>query len=731
MRRILVLLSLIAIAVFARPASAEDGDPPSRVARLSYITGKVSFEPSGEDQWNQASPNYPMTTGDRLYTDNDGRAELETGNIAIRMAPDTDLSTTTLSDQLVQLGLAQGTLRVRAYDIAAGNSIEIDTPSAALTLLRAGSYRVETYPDGNTTLVAVNEGDLEISGAGINRTLHAGEAVKLTGTDDVRMDWISIPDRDDFDQWCGDRDRRFMNSNSRRYVSDYTPGYADLDEYGSWDNAREYGRVWYPAQVSADWVPYRNGRWVWVEPWGWTWVEEEPWGFAPFHYGRWVLIGRRWGWVPGPVITVRPVYAPALVAFVGGPNADIQVWFPLGPRDPYFPWYHHSDVYRRQVNVTNVREINIVNVINVRNVENVRYTYQRIAPTACNTETFRGSRPVGREFVRVNAYDMGRARIIPHPEIRPDERSIHAGSQEEHPPVERIRPHIENRGIDNRIVNARPEPRNDHDRGEDRGRFGDRQANDRSYGDRSYGDRQVNDRPINDHHGEAGNPGGYPNPRANNDRPSNDRPIIDHHGEAGNPGGDQRQERLGDDRNPRAGDGGRGTELGNRNLPGRDNPPPNADNRDVRGREPVGGPYRPEPAVVPQTVHENPQPAVVQQIVHDRPQPAVVQQTVHASAQPAVVSQVNRVPDGGPPQERRPLVNRNPAPPQNPPFSQRQPAMQDHPGRPLEPQQMENIRRGDAAGPRQDREVPSHGNSRQSPPPAKNDSKQDRDHDRR
>jgi hypothetical protein len=481
-------------------------------------------------------------------------------------------------------------------------------------------------------------------------------------------------------------------------VSDYTPGYADLDEYGSWDNAREYGRVWYPAQVSADWVPYRNGRWVWVEPWGWTWVEEEPWGFAPFHYGRWVLIGRRWGWVPGPVVTVRPVYAPALVAFVGGPNADIQVWFPLGPRDPYLPWYHHSDVYRRQVNVTNVREINIVNVTNIRNVENVRYTYQRIAPTACNTETFRGSRSVGREFVRVNADDIGRARVIPHPEIRPDERSIHAGRQEEHPPVERIRPHIENRGIDNRFVNARPEPGNDHDRGDDRGRFGDRQVNDRAVNGRPINDRPINDRPINDHHGEAGNPGGYPNPRANNDRP-----INDHRGEAGNPGGDQHQERPGDDRNPRAGDSGRG---------------------------PVGNPYRPQPAVVPQTVHENPQPAVVQQIVHDRPQPAVVQQTVHESAQPAVVSQVNRVPDSGPPQERRPLVNRNPAPPQNPPFSQRQPAMQDHPGRALEPQQVENIRRGNAAGPRQDREVPSHGNSRQSPPP-KNDSKQDREHDRR
>ena len=114
--------------------------------------------------------------------------------------------------------------------------------------------------------------------------------------------------------------------------------------------------------------------------------------------------------MPGPVVTVRPVYAPALVAFVGGPNADIQVWFPLGPRDPYLPWYHHSDVYGRQVNITNVRITNI-NVTNIR-VENIHYTYQRIAPTACNTETFRESRPVGREFVRVNAEEIGRARII-------------------------------------------------------------------------------------------------------------------------------------------------------------------------------------------------------------------------------------------------------------------------------------------------------------------------------
>src|SRR5215467_6923580 len=194
------------------PAQGNQGDPPDRVARIAYASGTVSFEPSGEDQWSQAVLNYPLTTGDRIYTDRDGRAELETGNIAVRVDSSTDVTTTNLNDQLVQLGLAQGTLRVRAYDMLEGNSVEIDTPNAALTLLRPGSYRVETYPDDGTTMVTVNDGDLEISGNGVSQTVHSGQSVKLEGTDQVQMAFVSAQGGDDFDSWCNDRDRRYTSS---------------------------------------------------------------------------------------------------------------------------------------------------------------------------------------------------------------------------------------------------------------------------------------------------------------------------------------------------------------------------------------------------------------------------------------------------------------------------------------------------------------------------------------
>jgi hypothetical protein len=145
------------------------------------------------------------------------------------------------------------------------------------------------------------------------------------------------------DRWCSQRDYREEHAVARRYVSDDVIGYEDLDDYGGWRQVPEYGTVWFPHVTVVDWAPYRYGHWAWISPWGWTWVDDAPWGFAPFHYGRWVNVRGGWGWVPCPprvvaVAYVRPVYAPALVAWVGGPHVAVGVgvgggvnvgWFPL------------------------------------------------------------------------------------------------------------------------------------------------------------------------------------------------------------------------------------------------------------------------------------------------------------------------------------------------------------------------------------------------------------------
>src|SRR5208282_5054209 len=254
MRKQVLLLVLFLFAVLViRPLFGQDADPPGRVARLSYMEGAVSFEPSGEDNWSQASLNYPLTTGDRLWTDKGARAELETGNIAMRLSEQTDLTTTNLTDQLLQLGLAQGSLRITAYDLRSGHEVEVDTPSAAVTVLQPGSYRLDTYPDQNRTLVTVNRGEVQITGNGLNQTLGSGQAMMLTGANPVQVTAVSVPSPDSFDQWCAQRDQKYQNARSRQYVNPYVPGYYDLDGYGSWTTVAAYGPIWYPAGLPGGW----------------------------------------------------------------------------------------------------------------------------------------------------------------------------------------------------------------------------------------------------------------------------------------------------------------------------------------------------------------------------------------------------------------------------------------------------------------------------------------------
>lgn len=428
-RGIILLSSLLLFGLLASGLDADQGDPPARVARLSIAEGKVTFQPSGETEWSEATVNRPVTVGDRLFADQGARAELEIGNVAVHLSQNTDVTMANLNDQLVQLGVGQGSLRVTLYNLPDKTSVEIDTPNGALVLQAAGSYRVDTAPDGNSTQVTVNVGSLQISAGDLTKTLQAGQAVTLTGTGPVTAAEASVPPPDDFDKWCAGRDKRVEVSVSVKKVGPAVPGGEDLDAYGTWSERPPYGPVWVPAGVPPDWVPYRQGHWVFVEPWGWTWVEDEPWGYAPFHYGRWVHIGPLWAWAPGPVV-VQPVYAPALVAFVGGPGfgVGVQAWFPLGPREPYNPWYHYGPGY-----------LHAFNGPGEPHFEGYHYANREVGFTAVSGEVFRGGQPVARGMVRIPPEQMSHAGVIPHPEINPTSRAVFGARAVAAPPVHNAR----------------------------------------------------------------------------------------------------------------------------------------------------------------------------------------------------------------------------------------------------------------------------------------------------
>ena len=574
---------LLAVPILAQT----EGNPPGRAARLSVIEGQVSFQPSGENDWSEATLNYVMTTGDRIYTYDGGRAEIEVGPWAVRLAQDTDLTMANLADQFMQLGVGQGSVRVAVYQMPPGNTVEIATPNGALTISGPGSYRVDVDPN-NGTRVIVNRGSLQVTGGGGNQTINAGQAAQLTGTGPIQINLLALPAPDSFDQWCSQRDRRLEAVRYRQYVNPYTPGVEDLDAYGVWSQVPQYGPVWYPSGVAVGWVPYRLGHWAWVEPWGWTWVGAEPWGFCPYHYGRWALIGVRWGWVPGPV-TVAPWYSPALVAFVGGVSIGfgfgaVAAWFPLGPSDPFIPWYHYQGDYLRQVNITNVRNVtNITNITNVTNVTNIHYAYREVATTAVPAKVFQGGQPVANAVVHVTPQQLAQAQVIAHPAVNPTRTAVFAGKAVQAPPVRAAR------------VNAPPPSR-----------------------------------PAL---------AAQPAPAA---RPAKQNPITEAR------------------------------------------PALTPETRPARTPET-------RPAPTPET----------------RPAPQT-----RAAPESHAVPPPSRAP-ASPPAVRPTVITKTPPPPRDVPFSAHEPALQQHPGRPLEPQQEENLRQGRPAGPPRDQEVLPH----PAPPP--------------
>jgi hypothetical protein len=395
------------------------GDIRQTVARISAFDGEVSYARGDDpDDWQSADRNVPVTLGDRLYTSDRSRLELQVhGGNFVRLGSGTDLAVLNLTDDTKQFAVKSGVASFQIRRIEPDEVFEVDTPNAAITLQRPGDYRVDIDPDGSTR-ISVREGQADVSAGGGSLSLGEGDALEVWGSDNPQYENVAIRPADGWDRWVEERESRMARSRSYEYVSNDISGIDDLDDSGRWENLPSYGYAWTPTVVEAGWAPYRVGRWIWQDPWGWTWVSTEPWGWAPYHYGRWVFATSRWWWIPVPRRVAYVTYSPALVAFVGGGpgwSASVSVspggyvgWFPLAPRDPFIPWWGP----RRVRHVTNVTYINrtYVTVVNqttfvsggvvVRNVVSDRRVIQQVEAAP----VLRGPIPLlpTREAIRVS-----------------------------------------------------------------------------------------------------------------------------------------------------------------------------------------------------------------------------------------------------------------------------------------------------------------------------------------
>lgn len=357
-----------AVALWIKHERRVEAEALPTAARIERVDGEVALNNSlydSEAQWLQATPNTPVSVGDRLYTRDNSRTSLAfTGRNFARLEPNTSLDILSLSDRRTQLALREGSAIFDVGYLAPGDLFEVGTPYGAVDFQQPGLYQVG-FDNNGGVLVSVLSGLAQVVGLGGSGQVGKGEMLTLLGQTAAQVilsrlqpdnagyfvdDYYSYryPERYDgrysnYDAYLNDPYYYdpYRQYDGYQYASNMIPGLYDLDYYGDWVNLDDYGYTWRP-RVDAGWAPYQQGYWTNDYPYGPTWVSSEPWGYAPYHYGRWIYSGNQWFWIPDSVNT-RPLYSPALVAFVPMSQSNLIGWVPLAPGDPYAPRYYDTN----------------------------------------------------------------------------------------------------------------------------------------------------------------------------------------------------------------------------------------------------------------------------------------------------------------------------------------------------------------------------------------------------
>jgi hypothetical protein len=356
-RTLLALLTagiLLSPVAWTQDDSDQGGDESGRgVARVSLMNGDVSVRRGDNGDWVAAAINAPLIVYDHVLTGPTARAEIQFDSAHfLRLSSDTEVRLAEVDSNHFQVELSRGTVTLSVIRDPQAQ-IEVNTPNVSVSPSGRGMYRISVTDEGESQ-VTVRSGEAEAATPGGSERVSEGDTMLVRGTaEDAEFQMVAALGYDNWDRWNDDRDRRLESTQSYRYVNPDVQGADDLDSYGRWVNVPPYGWVWSPNGVDADWAPYRDGRWSWLDWYGWTWVGYEPWGWAPYHYGRWFnRPGFGWCWFPGG-FHERHFWCPGLVAFFGfGAGFGSVGWVPLAPFEAYHPWYGRGYSNRTVINTS-------------------------------------------------------------------------------------------------------------------------------------------------------------------------------------------------------------------------------------------------------------------------------------------------------------------------------------------------------------------------------------------
>lgn len=287
-----------------------------RVGRVAGISGPAQLWDAQDRQWTPLHLNRVISQGDRIRSEAQARVEIQVGSLGLWIGPASDVEVLRLDTQAAQLRLNQGHLVVRVQTSEWAAALQLVTGEAAAQPLAPGLYRLDRDTvSGGRSAAATLRGLLGVQANDSRLQVAAGQRLEVMGAQAGGGLRNTVLLNDAFAAWVHARDQ-VPEGPVPAAAAPWREltGLEALETHGRWERHPDEGWIWAPQAVRPGWEPFRDGRWVWSYPWGWTWLDDAPWGFAPSHFGRWIQWNSRWVWVPGVVRSrhLPPAVMPAL-----------------------------------------------------------------------------------------------------------------------------------------------------------------------------------------------------------------------------------------------------------------------------------------------------------------------------------------------------------------------------------------------------------------------------------
>jgi hypothetical protein len=307
-----VASAVLLCGLLALPALA---DSQARIVRLSDIQGDVQIDRRDGEGAQQALLNMPVVEGMRLWTGDDGRAEVEfEDGSTLRLVPNSTVQFSRLylrdnGGKVTNVELEEGTTYFN-IDLGKRDDFTIDFGRRTLTLERPARFRVNV--DHSQARIAVSQGGVELSSASGVVEVKKNHTATLDLQDTEHNEIASAYSDETYDEWDQQQDSyHSLNMRNAQYevTTPYGYGFSDLNYYGNYISCPGFGMLWQPYGIGPGWDPFMDGSWVWYPSFGYTWVSAYPWGWMPYRYGSWAYSPGcgGWGWQPGYWTTWYPI----------------------------------------------------------------------------------------------------------------------------------------------------------------------------------------------------------------------------------------------------------------------------------------------------------------------------------------------------------------------------------------------------------------------------------------